>query len=556
MTSPRYSRPAAKGGKLLSMSFIEFLVAPDYCGLDLTPHMAAVVVASEGGDVSEYLDDAECRAIFGCAASSLPREPRRTVIVQGGGGGGKSSRLAATKALHAAVTVPCPNLRPGERARVVIVAPTRDMAEQTLDFARGYVDESPALARMLVAEDSGKTRLRLRRGDGREVDIVVGAATRGAKSVRVRRFVAVIMEEACLFDLEDGAAVSDREIYRAATLRVLPGGQIWMVSTPWIEDRGLMEEKIAQETIAVGPRTGERKHANALVVTRLSTRLMNPAWDEDGSIEADMRATDPQNADREILAIPLSADTSAMFDPEAIKRMFDGPAFEGPTRGIGIGGDLGMVGDCSAGVATRAYRLAANVERLTAVDVYDTFDAFERRPKRGEPLKPSEVCDEAGRFAQGHGAELICADGHYRESLREHAAPHGVSLAPTPEKQASYFAARRVMQEGRWRCSIEDVELRRRLREQLRSVTRRPRQKGGWEISSPRLKAGPTGASGGHGDLASAAVLSLWVSGVGKPARVDGMPLLEGMGSTRRGAVRARRIDRRRELAMHEAEES
>lgn len=541
MTAPRYSRSAAKGGKLLSMSFIEFLAATDYCALDLTPHMAAVAVASEGGDVSEYLDDVQCKAIFGCTASNLPREPRRTVIVQGGGGGGKSSRLAATKALHAAVTVPCPNLRSGERARVVIIAPTRDMAEQTLDFARGYVDDSPELTRMLVAEDSGKTRIRLRRGDGREVDIVVGAATRGARSVRVRRFVAVIIEEACFFDLEEGAAVSDREIYRAATLRVLPGGQIWMVSTPWIEDKGLMEEKIGQETITVGPRAGERKHANALVVTRLSTRMMNPSWDEDGSIEADMRATDPENADREILAIPLSSDTSAFFDPESIKRAFDMPPLEGTARGVGIGGDLGLVGDCTAGAATQVYELVGGGEG------YDTFDAFERRPARGSPLKPSEVCDEAARFAADRGADAICADGHYRESLREYAEPHGVSVVPAPDKEASYFAFRRVMAEGRWRCSIPDPTVRRRCREQLRSITKRPRAKGGWDISAPRMKASPTGASGGHGDIASAVVLSAWRCGAGRATGTKTLPL-EGVGETRRGSIRTRRINRRREL--------
>jgi hypothetical protein len=185
------------------------------------------------------------------------------------------------------------------------------------------------------------------------------------------------------------------------------------------------------------------------------------------------------------------------------------------------------VNDCSAGAATETIRLPGKDAYGRPVDAYETFDAFEERPVRGKPpLKPSEVFGHAADFTLRCGAKAMAADGHYRESVREHASAKGVRYVEAPDKETLYLDARKAMAEGRWRVSPSmPSEVRERLREQLRSITKRPRKRGkhdGIEISEPRMKASPTGASGGHADIARAAVTSLWEAGAGRPVRQEG----------------------------------
>lgn len=495
------------------LSFYAFLTSKQFLGLELSPAIAAIADASEGREVD--LDPETCLAVFGCYADKLPTVARRTVAVRAGGRGGKTSRLLAPKALHAAWTVPLPTLRPGERARAPIVAPDRDLANQALDFVRGYAEESPVLSRAL--RPSPKSVVTLRRADGKEVDIVVGAATRGGKALRGRTLVGAFLDEAAFFYAADGYTVTDKELYRAAIQRVVPGGQIWIASTPWIAEEGILEERL---------KVDYGRHELCLCATA-PTRLLNPTWDPDGSIEANMRADDPENADREILAIPLTAGTSAFFDPAAIARAFELLPFLGAPAGVGHGADFGFTSDCTGAAATRKQAPAPG----TAAETWDTFDAFERRPVKGQPLKPSEAVGACAAWVADTGGKAVAADGHYKESIKEHLG--GIQFVPAPEgpdgKVSTYTAARSAMSEGRWRCSIADPALRERFRTQLRSITRKPLTGGGIQISAPRR--GTKG--GGHGDIVSGWVLSMWRAGAGKPVRKPGASRVLACGSSR-----------------------
>lgn len=139
-----------------------FAESPHWCGLTLSPLVGAIMDAAEGRPVD--LDDAACIKHFGCSRAELPTVARRLVAVRAGGRGGKSSRLLATKALHAALTVPLPTLAPGERAVALIIAPDLTLARQVLGFCSGYVAASPRLAAMVIRETTEE--IELRRPDG------------------------------------------------------------------------------------------------------------------------------------------------------------------------------------------------------------------------------------------------------------------------------------------------------------------------------------------------------------------------------------------------------
>jgi hypothetical protein len=463
-----------------SLTFRDF--ASKVCGLRLSPVIAAIVDASEGRHVS--VDDVVARLTFGCAASALPLIARRTIVVRAGGRGGKSSHLLAPKALHAAWTVPLPSLQRGEHARSLLIAPELKLAQQDLDFVKGYVDASPTLSAAVVRSTAEMVTIR-RPHDGQLVDITIGAATRGAKAARGRSFVFVGMDEAAFFYADESNAATDLEIYRAAIQRVVPGGQVWIASTPFVADVGLMEKQIASNW---------GTHEIALVAVG-GTRALNPTWDPDGTIEAAMRDEDPVNAAREIDAVPMAAGADAFFDPRAIAAAIDReqllplpPRVDG---GAANGADFAFRSDSSA--------LATVVSER---GVYRTANLVERTPTPKSALVPSQVVADFAREIAPWQLPSFVVDGHYIESIREHAAREGIAVFSAPEgaggKAAVYMLVRQLLHEGRIKLPNHAKFLR-----QLREVVSKPLAGGGLSISSPRRP-------GGHGDLVSAWVLAVW----------------------------------------------
>lgn len=468
------------------LSFREFLESPDFCALELSPLVAAIVDASEGTRPTT-IDDATCEQYFGCGLDALPTRPRRTVAVQAGGRGGKTSRLLAPKALHAAWTTPLPTLRPGEHAVALIVSSELVFAHQALAFVKGYVESSPTLKAALVGEPKADC-LTLRRPDGKLVDVRVRAAGARGKGGRAFTLVFAGLDEACFFYDESGA-VNDREIYRACAQRVVPGGQLWLVSTPWIEGVGVLEEQLAKYW-------GE--HGRTLAVRGVGTRALNPSWDPDGTIEADLREDDPDNAEREIDAKPLTAGSQHFLSREAIEAAIDDalPQRADPVPGqtYGAGGDTGFTKNSSA--------LAVVAKIPAAPPRAETFQLAlleEKKPRPGMPLQPEVVTGEFADLMTPYGARDLVVDSHQRDKVAPALVAKKCRAVNAPDKESAFVEFRKLLHAGR-------IKLPRnaRLRQQLRDVVGKPMPGGGTQITSPKR------ADGSHGDLVSALVNAVW----------------------------------------------
>ena len=135
---------------------------------------------------------------------------------------------------------------------------------------------------------------------------------------------------------------------------------------------------------------------------------------------------------------------------------------------------------------------------------------------------PSVAIGTVARWALDAGARAVVADGHYKETAREHIVAAGLQFVEAPEgsdgKVLTYTALRKEMAEGRFRISIADPAFRERVRVQLRSITKKHLPGGGISISAPRRKNGPQGGTS-HGDLVSGGVLGAWKVGAGRVAR-------------------------------------
>lgn len=482
--------------------FADFL---RWVGLDPSPAIELVCDASEGRPPQPRFSSL-CPKLFGCSNDNMPTQRLRVVVVRAGGRGGKTSRLLAPMALFAALTVPLPTLTFGEHAVSLLVAPRELEAMQALNFVRGIIASKDELRALVVNRSMhrGEERLGdakcivLRRADGRLVDIRIGVAGSGGLSARAKTLVFAGLDEAAFFRAE--GELTDKALYQAAIQRIVPGGQLWMVSTPWIEGFGVMEEHYKRD-FGRGPR------ALTLCATG-TTRELNPSWDPDGTIEAQMRIDDPDNASREIDAIPLPAGSKLFFPPELLMKAVNENRellldFDARFEHFAAG-DLGFRRNSSAlGIS----RLEREIVRLAYLE--------EVIPQRGAPLVPSEVCQGFGEACARYGTFDLQVDYESIESAREHLgalqlrdprdhrmAPGRRSISitefnPGTELEPACTRVRTRMSEG-----LVELPNHARLLSQLRRVTSKPMAGGRMSIVIPRV-------GNAHGDLAVAALMSL-----------------------------------------------
>ena len=491
------------------LSFRAFLESPDFCGLELSPVIAAIADASEGAPVVTISDELATK-VFGCARSELPRVARRVVAVSAGGRGGKTSRLLAPKAIHAAWTTPlrapgapidpayplAQETAKGEHPAAVIVAPKRRLARQAFSMVRGYVEGSPLLHAAVVGEITGEA-LTLRRPDGILVDIQVVVADKGGASMRSKTLVFAGMDEASFLSTA-GAAVNDEDIRSAAIQRIVPGGQLFIVSTPWIEGEGILEQLITSDW---------SRHANALVAARVGTRLLNPTWDPDHSIERAERARPGgnENADREILAKPLPRGSRCYFPADAIAKalILIGP--DAQAEEVGAGADLGL----SAGGDHSALSIAARYPG----GIFAALCALEIAGGNGQ--KGSDTYKAFARRLIEHRCDSVAADVHYKEAFKEELEANGIQFIDAASKDRVYAGTKTLLVEGRLALGGLDEVTREALADQLGSIVAAPMPGGRIKITAPRRRvADMLGATtGGHCDSVSALTLSLWRCG-------------------------------------------
>lgn len=473
-----------------------FVESPDLGALPISPAQRALLRAADGLPVT-HLDAAGLHFHFGVDA--LPAQPRPRVVVLRTGVRAAKSLIASLTLILRSLTCqlrrepehaderPGPDglvgVRPGELVRALIVAPRLRLSRAPFHHVVGAVKASPVLSRHVVKV--GAESILLRRPDGAEVLVEMVAASGGGANLRSTWLASVLFDEADFHD-EDDAAVNLKENFQAVQTRVLPGGQVWVVSSPW-DDAGEFHELF----------TGAFGHPGRAVAFHSDSLTMNPTLDR-ADIEAERRR-DPENAAREYDAVPL-ASGSLQFFPKAALDVAMGGAREtslAPNDAPHWGGvDLGLRKNSSA------LALARRSGEKVVLAYHE-----ELIPARGAHLKPGEVCRSFAATALRYRCLSIRGDSHYADTAHEEfpkvrATWDGnVTCAydewqPSSANQADAFSRfRTMMLEGR-------LEL-----------TRDPRLRK--QIEDTKFKKGPNGIQvvlpkhgAAHGDLLMAVVLA------------------------------------------------
>jgi hypothetical protein len=429
------------------------------------------------------------RELFG-DVDTIPREARAVLCGVIGARSGKSFIFEGLYSLWRALAANLSGLAPGERASSLVVAPDVRLARQTLRYALGAADAAPSVARLV--ESRTEDSFVLRRPDGARVAVECLPATRGGSALRGRSLVSAVLSEPAFFRDESGA-VNAPDIFRAVAPRVLDGGMVVMVGTPWAEG-GLLHDEFV------------RNHGHP--VTAIAAHAPTTTMRDDLRTKALVlreRLRDAENARREFDAEFLGAGSGLFFDGASIRASVDAELAEQTARGAGwtafAGADLGLVRDASALVIVHRTGTGPGLYQFRIAEW------LELRPRSGSPLDLATVLAEFGAVAKRHGVSRIVADAHLLV-VANRMLPAGVYFEQAPGGQSgkveAHARARDLFRAGVVRMPLSAI----RLREQLSQITSTPTSGGGLSLRSPRR-------GGVHGDLASAAVLALHAASAG-----------------------------------------
>lgn len=369
--------------------------------------------------IGDVLFDDEIEKYFNCRRDDFKDTPKIVCVVAGVRGG--KSILSAAAAVKSCLTADLSALLPYEVPRCAIVAPREDNAKQTFSLLLGALRNSK-LASLIVGEPTSDT-IRIRRDDGRIVEIVVVAASSGAVTLRSRWLVGFVLDEVALFGAEStGAVVNAEELLRGAETRLVPGGQGWLISSPF-GPSGLLYD-LWRHSFGKPDR---------YLVVHAPTRALNPSFPAE-TVDA-IRKRTPDVAAREYDAQWIDADT-AFFDGSLI----DAATRKGPME---EGKVFGARYIAAWDAATRGNSWTLVVARAEWVDQQERVTIACARQWTGSkvaPLDPSVVIGEIATTLQIYGVRQVHCDAWGADALQSISRTHGLQLLVASSTTAGSFA--------------------------------------------------------------------------------------------------------------------
>lgn len=226
----------------------------------------------------------------------VPREYREADAICGRRSG-KSSKISANVAVFEAALRRHPQLARGERAHVVVLAPTQAQAKVTLGYIRARFEDSPLLKKMIEGERSDEIELSNR--------ATIGVWSCNFRSVRGLSIACCIAEELAFWRDDSGANPAE-EVLAAVrpAMATFQGGKLLKVSSPWAKS-GILWTDYQRRLERAEP-----------LVWRLPSWEMNPTGLDPNFLAAEMER-DPARYAVEYGA-QFAESASALLAPELV----------------------------------------------------------------------------------------------------------------------------------------------------------------------------------------------------------------------------------------------
>lgn len=280
----------------------------------------AICRVSDGQDIGDKLwRDPEVQDGFAGVRPALSRLPLSMVVLSAIRAA--KSTIASCAAFRMSQTIDVSGVIPGDEIRIPVLSVDKDSATATYSKLVGAIMASPLLRERLVGEPT-QDSVWLKHPAGPIVEIKVVALAKYGQTVVSRWLGGVIFDEGPLMAGEDSVK-NLSEARRAVAGRILPGGQEWIIGSPWG---------------AVGPVydlvTEHRgKPTEDVVVVKAPGPAMNPYWWTPERCEAE-RKRDPKAFRTNVLA-EFADPEEALFPSVLVEpAMRAAPDVLPPTEGV------------------------------------------------------------------------------------------------------------------------------------------------------------------------------------------------------------------------------
>ena len=351
-------------------------------------------------------------------------------------------------------------LSPGEVGRVMIIAPTMDQAQIVHDYARAFVEDSPALRKQIVDIRSDEIELRNR--------IVISTHPASARSLRGRTALAIILDEIAHFRAETSGQLSDVEVLHALLpMLATTNGSLIGISSPHMK-QGILYDRFNAYY--------RKQNPDVLIVKGASLRL-NPTLTP-AIIEAAIR-DDPYGNIAEWEA-EFRADLASFIDIDTIRLCVDKNVHRRP---FDMAHRYYAFADMSGGASDSATLAVAHRHgERTVIDTVVECKA---------PHVPQEVVADFARVLSDYRIRSVHGDQYAKQWVVGEFRRHDVSYQHFEQNRSEiYINALPLLQGG-----LAVLPDHGRLIAQLAGLERSPQRSGHDVVDHGR---------GGHDDIANA----------------------------------------------------
>lgn len=378
-----------------------------------SPLQRAICRASDGEPLGKLWDIKDVRDAFG---GVRPPEvaPEQFVILSAIRCA--KSMIAAAKAIQITqnVDLNIPYISAGDELRIPVVSVDKDKADVVLSHMLGHIQAKPHLRALLIGEPSSES-FWLRHPSGRAIEICTAPLAKSGSTLVARWLPAVIFDEAPLMASVTDAKRNLDEALAAITGRVLPGGQVLMIGSPWAPFGPIYD--LVQEHFG--------KPTPECVIVRAPGPVMNPVYWTPKRCEQ-IRKKDPRAHRTNVLAEFADVEDGIFTSLEIENATRAGPVERPYVKGHNYRAamDPAFRGNGWTLVVAECTGTAEN----GVTPNYAIALARQWIGSKIEPLKANLVLGEIAGILGEYGIDSVTSDQHNVDTIREIAENHGVSI--------------------------------------------------------------------------------------------------------------------------------
>lgn len=415
------------------------LTSPSAFGLvSATPLQRALCRASDGEPLGDLWSYPEVREAFG--NSEPPADSPDWFCILSAIRCGKSL-FAAAKAVQISQNVDLshPWLSVGDEIRIPIVSVRMQEATAVYNHLVRNLLAKPALRKLLIGEPTTDS-VTLRHPTGRPIEVTIAPLAKAGAALVARWLPCVIFDEAPLMAGQQDGKKNLDEALDAISGRVLPGGQVMLIGSPWAPFGPIYD--LVQDHWG--------KPSKGVVIARAPGPAMNPIYWTPERCDH-IRRTNPGAHRTNVLALFADLEEAIFSSIEV-----EGAQRKTPVRPYEQGHHYVAAMD----PATRGNAWTLLIVECTGIGGPSGYDplfsialAVQWQGSKSAPLKPDAVIQEIAAHLKHYHLDSVVSDQHSVDAIRDIADRHQLRIVERTIRSDNRLEmverARVVLSEGR-----------------------------------------------------------------------------------------------------------